>query len=59
MSDEGAKLSSSEDGENLVQVQTGQGVEQQQQNLSSVRSQKSTCILQFRTYNYRQCINYK
>ena len=59
MSDEGANLTSGDGREHLIQVQTGEGVEQQQQHLSSVRAQKSTYILQFRTYNYRQCINYK
>ena len=48
MSDEGANLTSGDGREHLIQVQTGEGVEQQQ-NLSSVRTQESTRILQFRT----------
>ena len=41
MSDEGVNLTSGDRGEHLVQVETGQGVEEQQQNLSSVRIQDS------------------
>ena len=48
MSDEGVNLTSGDGREHLVQVQTCEGVEEQQ-HLSSVRTQESTCILQFRT----------
>ena len=41
MSDEGVNLTSGDDGEHLIQVETGEGVEEQQQNLSSVRIQNS------------------